>query len=472
MHLKTIEMDIKFCGAAGTVTGSAHLITLEDGYTILLDCGLFQGEEDDTEKLNRHWGFNPKEVDVLVLSHAHIDHCGRIPKLVKDGFRGKIYCTYATRDLATIMLYDSAHIQEQDALWMSKKLQKSVKPLYQTEDVLLSLHHFRGCKYEKWYNIREDLKVHFADAGHILGSASVKLEFKLKDGSIQRLGFTGDIGRPERPILKDPVPMPPVDYLICESTYGGRKHEAAPTEDLKLREVIYETCVASRGKLIIPAFSVGRTQELLYKLHEFYLEGRLPDIPIYVDSPLATSATDIYRLHPECFDDETYELLMTTDDPFGFEHVKFVRDVNESKALNHSLEPSIVISASGMATAGRVRHHIYHGIDKPENTILIVGFCAPGTLGERLLRQPLQIKLFNQELQVRARIEALHSMSAHGDEDEMIDFLHLQDKDRLRQLFLVHGIDKGQTPFKERLEQEGFKKVLIPKYGESIDLDI
>jgi metallo-beta-lactamase family protein len=464
-------MNIKFCGAAGTVTGSAHLITFDDGYKLLLDCGLFQGEEEDTDQLNRHWGFEPRELDAVVLSHAHIDHCGRLPKLVKDGFRGQIYCTYATRDLSTIMLNDSAFIQEQDALWMSKKLKKSVKPLYKTEDVLLSLHHLRGCKYGKWYKIREHLSVYFADAGHILGSASVVLEFKLNDGSIQRIGFTGDIGRPERPVLKDPIPIMPVDYLICESTYGGRKHEAAPTEDQKLREVIYDTCVAKRGKLIIPAFSVGRTQELLYKFHGFYLEGRLPDIPIYVDSPLATSATDIYRQHPECFDEETFHLLTTTEDPFGFEHVKFVRDVNESKALNHSSEPAIIISASGMATAGRVRHHIYHAIDKPENTILIVGFCAPGTLGERLLKLPLEIKLFNQELSVRADIESLNSMSAHGDEDEMLDFLQLQEKDRLRQLFLVHGIDEGQEPFKKRLESEGFKKVVIPRYNEVINLE-
>jgi metallo-beta-lactamase family protein len=463
-------MQIKFCGAAGTVTGSAHLITFNDGFKLLLDCGLFQGAEDDTDVLNNHWGFDPEEIDAMILSHAHIDHCGRIPKLVKDGFKRQIYCTDATRDLAGIMLYDCANIQEQDAIFLTKKLQKTIKPLYKSEDVMLSLFHFKGVAYDQWFNIHKRLKAKFLDAGHILGSASVTIEYEEEDGSIISIGFTGDIGRPERPVLKDPVPMPPVDYLICESTYGGRQHENLPTEDRHLREVIFDTCVANGGKLIIPAFSVGRTQELLYKLHLYYHQNALPNIPIYVDSPLATSATDIYLQHPECFDDETYQLMLKDNDPFGFELVRFIRDIEHSKAINFSKDPCIIISASGMATAGRVRHHIFHGIEHAENTILIVGFCAPGSLGAQLLERPEKINIFNQELRVKARIEELNSMSAHGDENEMVEFLHLQDKEKLKRLFLVHGIAKGQEAFKSRLLNEGYADVYIPRYGELVEI--
>lgn len=464
-------MQVKFCGAAGTVTGSAHLITFDDGFKLLLDCGLFQGDDDDMDRQNNHWGFDPREVNALVLSHAHIDHCGRIPKFVKDGFRGYIYCTEATRDLAAIMLYDSANIQEQDAIFLTKKLQKKVDPLYKTEDVMLSLFYFKGVKYDKWQHVHKKLRVKFLEAGHILGSASIVIEYESEDGSFKQIGFTGDIGRPERPILKDPVPIPPVDYLICESTYGGRLHENMPTEDRHLRELIYETCVANRGKLIIPAFSVGRTQELLYKLHNFYNEGVLPNIPIFVDSPLATNATDIYRQHPECFDEETYKLLLEKSDPFGFEQVQFVRDMEASKALNHTEMACIIIAASGMASAGRVKHHLYHGVEKPENTVLIVGYCAPGTLGAHLVEKPEKVRIFNRELDVRARIETLNSMSAHGDENEMVDFLSLQDKDKLRKLFLVHGEKEGQDAFRERLGKEGYQTVLIPHYGEVVELD-
>ena len=464
-------MQVKFCGAAGTVTGSAHLITFDDGFKLLLDCGLFQGDDDDSDRLNKHWGFDPRDVDALILTHAHIDHCGRIPKLVKDGFRGHIYCTEATRDLAAIMLYDSANIQEQDAIFLSKKLQKKIDPLYKTEDVMLSLFYFKGVRYDQWHHVHKKLKVKFLEAGHILGSASIVLEYQSEDGSFTHLGFTGDIGRPERPILKDPIPIPPVDYLICESTYGGRLHENTPTEDRHLREVIFDTCVANRGKLIIPAFSVGRTQELLYKLHNFYNEGALPNIPIYVDSPLATNATDIYRQHPECFDEETYKLLLESADPFGFEQVQFVRDIEASKALNYTEQACIIIAASGMASAGRVKHHLYHGIEKPENTVLMVGYCAPGTLGAFLVDKPEKVRIFNKELDVRARIETLNSMSAHGDENEMVDFLSLQDKEKLRKLFLVHGEKEGQDAFRERLEKEGYKTVLIPHYGEVVQLD-
>lgn len=458
-------MEIKFCGAAGTVTGSAHLLTLDDGYKILLDCGLFQGDDDEVDEKNKRWGFNPEEVDALILSHAHIDHCGRIPKLVKDGFAGKIYCTNATKDLAGIMLMDSAHIQEQDAEYESKKRGHYIRPLYTEEDVIYCLPSFRGRRYEEWFSIRDGVEVIFKDAGHILGSASVTIAVQ-KGNKKTLIGFTGDIGRPNRPILKNPVPMEPVDFLICESTYGGQEHEDAPTENHKLLKIIFETCIEKQGKLIIPAFSVGRTQELIYKMHLMSAEGRLPEIPIFIDSPLATNATEIFRKHPECFDEETYERINLNTDPFGLEHLHFTKSVEESKKLNFRKEPCIIISASGMASAGRIKHHLLNNIGNPQNTVLIVGYCAPGTLGNTILQKPDKVKIFGKEIEVRADIESLNSMSAHGDQSEITDFLSNQNPANVK-LFLVHGERNKQSVFEKHLKSIGYQHISIPNYGQS-----
>jgi metallo-beta-lactamase family protein len=461
-------MEIKFCGAAGTVTGSAHVIVLNDGFKILLDCGLFQGDDDEMEEKNKSWGFNPSEIDVMILSHAHIDHCGRIPKLVKDGFDGKIYCTHATKDLAGIMLMDSAHIQEQDAEYESRKSGRYVRPLYTEEDTIFCLSSFRGRHYGEWFNIHEGIDVLFQDAGHILGSASVVLS--IQEGKKKTLiGFSGDIGRLNRPILKDPVPMIPVDYLICESTYGGQEHEDAPTENNKLLKIIFETCIENQGKLIIPAFSVGRTQELIFKMHMMAAQGKLPDIPVFVDSPLATSATEIFRKHPECFDEETFERIKKDSDPFGLEHLRFTKSVEESKKLNMRQDPCIIISASGMAQAGRIKHHIFNNIDKPQNTILIVGYCAPGTLGNTLMNQPEKVKIFGKEVTVKAKIESLTSMSAHADQSEIVDFLKNQDGSHVK-LYLVHGERKKQHLFQLHLENIGYQHIFIPEYRQSMFL--
>jgi len=467
-------VDLSFYGAAGDVTGSAHLITLWDGFRFLLDCGLFQGSEDEAEAMNSHWGFDPMQVDAVVLSHAHIDHCGRLPKLVKDGFRGNIYCTHATRSLALIMLLDSAKIQEYDAEFdakWSKKKGKNVyrAPLYNTEDVYQAVAQMVSIDYERSYKIHPDVKLVFKDAGHILGSASINLELKLPDGSEKRIAFTGDIGRPDRPILKDPVSMTPADIVITESTYGGRKHPAKTVEHDKLLDIIFRTCVLEKGKLLIPAFSLGRTQEIVYLLNKMHHEDKLPSIPVFVDSPLSVNATRIFRMHPECYDASTKEFVTFDPDPFGFNGLTYITDVTLSKSLNSRHEPCVIISSSGMANAGRIRHHIANNIESSKNTILIAGYCAPGTLGHILKSGPEWITLFGEKLRVRAQIETMDSFSAHGDEDEMLSFLSNQ-KPSAEKIFLVHGNDESRDAFKNLLQENGFENIVLPTFGETFTL--
>ena len=462
-------MHIQFCGAAKTVTGSCHLLTLQNGKKILLDCGLYQGHEDAMETFNQQWFFKPSEIDILLLSHAHIDHSGRIPKLVKDGFKGKIYCTSATRDLCVIMLLDSAHIQESDAEREKRHRNVNAKPLYTEFDVNKAMKLFRTVEYNTWFTVDQDVRAIFKDAGHILGSASVTVSVN-ENAKETILGFSGDIGRYDRPILKDPEPMPVCDYLISESTYGGIKHDEGPEDIRKFMQIILDTCVNGKGKLIIPAFSIGRTQEILYRLNILNNEGKLPNIPVYVDSPLAMNATEIFRLHPECMDDDITAFLSKDDNPFGWNNMRYIKSAEQSKQLNYSNEACMIISASGMAEAGRVKHHIFHQIGKPENTILIVGYCAEGTLGEQLVKKPDTVKIFGEELKVRARIEVISSMSAHGDEPEMLRFHSAQDKQKLQKLFLVHGEPKRQEAFKTSLSTNGYKNIEIPALGATYEL--
>jgi metallo-beta-lactamase family protein len=466
-----MTMTIKFCGAAREVTGSAHLLTLENGFTILLDCGLYQGRNDDFESFNETWLFDPSSIDCMVLSHAHIDHTGRIPKLVRDGFKGIIYATHATRSLAAIMLLDSASIQEKDAEYDNKKAIKKGKtpdavPLYTTQDVQKAMTLFAGFGYDKWFSVNADVDVMFTDAGHILGSASVTLRVK-EDGKIKFFGFTGDIGRPNRPILRDPQPMPEVEYLICESTYGDKLHESAPQETAAFRQVVVETCLERRGKVIIPAFSVGRTQEIVYMLDQMANKGDLPRVPVYVDSPLSVDATDVFINHPECFDEDLHKYILRDANPFGFKNLRYIRRVEESKALNDSDEPCIIIASSGMANAGRVKHHIFNCVENKRNTILIVGYASPETPAGQLRNGATELKLFGERLTVRAQVAVLDSFSAHGDYAEIMDFLKNQKKS-LRQLFLVHGDYETQQIFKEKLTAEGYGKVMIPALGEEI----
>jgi metallo-beta-lactamase family protein len=469
-------MKLTFCGGVEDVTGSSHLLTLNDGFTILLDCGLYQGNRPEMDHFNQEWLFEPSKIDCLILSHAHIDHCGRIPKLVKDGFCGPIYATPATRDLAHILLLDSAFIQEKDAVFFHKKRSRNAayddpdfrEPLYRTQDVPPVLDLFVTVGYNRRFSINEYCSFQFSDAGHILGSAGVTLRI-LENGEEKLLGFTGDIGRPERPILRDPVPLPPVDFLISESTYGNKEHDANPGETAKLLRILSETCLEKGGKVIIPAFSVGRTQELVYILDQLEQEGRLPHVPIFVDSPMAVNATMVYATHPECFDEDLTEYLLIDDNPFGFKKLKYIRKQADSIALNDLKGPAIIISASGMIHAGRIKHHVAHAIENSNNTILIVGYCAPSTVGGKLRAGEKFIRLMGQKMEVRARIEIMDSFSAHGDRLEMLDYLKNQ-KPGLKKLFLVHGEQEPKRAFAQLLETYGLPKAIIPTTGDEFTL--
>lgn len=465
-------MKLKFCGASREVTGSCHLLTLDNGFKILLDCGMFQGRREDDDTINATWPFQPAEIDLLILSHAHIDHCGRIPKLVKDGFRGNIYCTHATRDLASIMLMDTAHIQERDAEFDNKHLERKkqrnpnfkytkVKPIYNAADVTQAMKLFVSVSYDRWIDLVKGVKLIFTDAGHILGSASVNLVINT-GGDEMRLAFTGDIGRPNRPILRDPQDMWPADVIISESTYGDKLHLEKPAEKARFLEIVNQTCFQRRGKVIIPAFSLGRTQELVFILDQLVNEGSLGNLPVYVDSPLAVNATDIFKAHSECFDDELHRYIVKDPDPFGFKRLSYIVDVRESKKLNSSKEPAIIISAAGMLNAGRIQHHVYNNIENPNNTILLVGYCAPYTPGGQLQRGATEIKLLGDVKQVNAQIEIMDSFSAHGDQKEMSDFLSNQNS-TCKKLFLVHGEYETQLAYKTYLHTKGFNSIEIPE---------
>jgi metallo-beta-lactamase family protein len=466
---------VTFCGAARQVTGSCHLIELSDGHRILLDCGLYQGGDDELPALNASFPFKADTIDTVILSHAHIDHAGRLPMLVKKGFRGDIHTTHATRSLCSIMLMDSAMIQERDAQYANNKLKRQGKskkyflePLYTKDDVYLTMQGMIGHSYHSWFRINEKISVYFSDAGHILGSASVVLKIR-DDGKETMIGFTGDIGRPNRPILRDPEMMHECDYLICESTYGNRVHESRPEEVDKLLAIIKETCLVDKGKLIIPAFSLGRTQEIVHLLDHLENEGALPHIPVYVDSPLAVNATKIFGVHPECYDEALQKYILTDPNPFGFNRLTYITDVADSKRLNTSQDPCIIISAAGMANAGRVQHHLANNIENPRTSVLMVGYCAPNTTGGILKAGAKQIKLFGEYLNVNAKIKSMDSFSAHGDKLEMMDFVKNQ-RDKNQRMFLVHGDYDAQMAFSEELVNFGFDQVDIPYLGQQVVL--
>ncbi len=467
-------MKIKFCGAAQTVTGSNHLITTDSGLQILLDCGLFQGRQAYIDQLNANFLFDPKQIDYVILSHAHIDHCGRIPLLVKLGFKGKIFCTSATKDLCEIMLLDTAYIQEKDNEWHNerrkRKGEEPIPPLYTVKDAERCLKFFVTADYENIHEINDEVSFQFRDAGHILGSASVAVIIKDR-GKETRIGFTGDIGRWQRPILKDPETMQDVDYLITESTYGGKSHQKEPDDQWELLELIERVCMKQGGKIIIPAFSLGRTQEIVYVLDKIYHQRNLPRIKVFVDSPLSTNATEIYRNHEECFDHEIMKHLRSDPDPFGFGGLTYIQDANESKQLNLLREPCIIISASGMAEAGRVVHHIRNNIENERNAILFVGFCAEGTLGSRIRKKPEYVKIFGEEKKIRAQIEIMDSFSAHADHDEILQFLNPLDKKRIKKVFLVHGEQESQQALQNAMLTEGYRNIHIPEYGEVFEID-
>lgn len=466
-------MQIQFLGAARTVTGSKHLLTTASGKKVLLDCGFFQGKGSETEGLNRHFGFNPSEIDFLILSHAHIDHSGNIPNLVKQGFKGQIICTPATADLCRIMLLDSAHIQENDVRYINKRRikrgEEPLKPIYTVSDVERCLPLLVSIPYNEAYTVFEDFKVTFTDSGHILGSAAVNIEY-VENNITRHLCFTGDIGRYSGAILKDPQTFPQADYIICESTYGDRLHTDSSLSEQQLFDVVYNTCVAKKGKLIIPAFSLGRTQEIVYALDKMENKKMLPRINVYVDSPLSVNATNIMRSHPECFNEDILNYMKKDPNPFGFGNLIYIQDAEDSKRLNELKEPCIIISASGMIEAGRIKHHIANNISNPSNTVLIVGYAEPNSIGGKIRSGAKIIKVFGEEHEVKADIVIMDAYSAHGDYKEMIKYLSCQDKKQVKHLFLVHGEYETQLNWKEKLLDEGYRHITIPAQGDVVDL--
>lgn len=465
-------MKIAFHGAARTVTGSKHLITLKNNTQILLDCGLFQGLGNLTEGFNESFGFDPAQVNSLVLSHAHIDHCGLLPRLVAEGFRGNIYCTPATKDLCRILLLDSAKIQTQDAEYANKKLREgepAEMPLYTEKDVLQTLEQFKVVPYDQDFQIDPNVSLKFTDAGHIVGSAAVHLKIT-EDGKTINLTFSGDVGRYGDLLLKSPQSFPQADYVIIESTYGDSLHQdVAPMEDT-LREIIEQTCIIKKGKVIIPAFSVGRTQELLYALNAIELKGELPDVQYYVDSPLSLQATEVLRNHPEVYNNGVKEVMKVDRDIFGFKGLKFIESVEESKALNGDPRPCVIISSSGMAEGGRVKHHIRNNISDQKNTILMVGYAEPRSLAGKLLAGQKKVWLFGQDYDVVADIRSIKSMSAHGDYEDLLQFLSGQNPALLKQVFLVHGEYKVQQIFAQHLQDNGFQNIVIPEQHQEFEV--
>ncbi len=467
-------MEIKFIGAARTVTGSKHLITTDKGVKILLDCGLFQNKGSDHETRNRHLGFDPITIDVMILSHAHIDHSGNIPTLVKQGYKGKIYCTPATLALCEVLLADSGHIHESDIAYINKNREKKgmklLEPLYTLADVTECLKQFKTIEYDKFFKIDEDIEFAFTNTGHILGSAAISLRIK-ENGHKKKVCFTGDIGRPHDKILKTPSPFPQADYIICESTYGNRLHDTSENAEKKLLEVVLKTCVEKKGKLIIPAFSLGRTQEIVYALDRMKRKGILPSIKVYVDSPLSVNITDIMRRNSGYFNKDILNYIYSDPDPFGFNGLTYIKEPKDSIALNSSHEPCIIISASGMMEAGRVKHHLKNNLPSANNTVLIVGYCPKNSLGDRLLHGDKEVTIYGKPIAVNADIEVIHSYSSHGDYKEMIHYLECQEKHLIKKLFLVHGEYDVQLEYAETLKQAGFFHIEIPEEGEVYKLD-
>jgi len=466
-------MKIAFHGAARTVTGSKHLITLDEGAQILLDCGMFQGMGDETDALNRDLGFDASKVDVLILSHAHIDHSGLIPKLVKDGFKGKIFCTDATRELVFLLLEDSAGIQENDAKYHNKgsKAQgrPQIQPLYTKQDVENAQSLFAQQPYGQWFPVVNGVEAQFTDAGHIIGSACVHVRVTEK-GTRRQISFSGDVGRYRDVILNSPQNFSQADFIIMESTYGDSLHESVTTSVDALLEWITSTCITNGGKLIMPAFSLGRTQEILYALNGLALEGRLPKVDYFLDSPLSTSITDVVKNYGNYFNRTLQEVMKADKDPFNFPGLHYINSVEESKELNYRNEPCVIISASGMADAGRVKHHISNNIENSRNTILMTGYCEPRSLGGRLLSGANEVGIFGVRHQVHARIGGIKSMSAHGDYEDLSQWLSGQNKQAVKQLFLVHGEYDVQTALQQRMRKWGFAEVIIPGQHEVFQL--
>ena len=461
-------MEIRFWGAARTVTGSMHLLTV-NGKRLLLDCGLYQGKRSEAYDRNKDLPFDAASIDACILSHAHIDHSGVLPVLVKHGFRGNIFATSATRDLCATMLMDSAHIQESDVAYVNKrraeKGEPPFKPLYTRVDAAETMNSFVSVEYHRPFEPVPGVRAEYRDTGHILGSAMVVLDVE-EDGRPRRIVFTGDLGRKHLPILRDPESVDSADVLITEGTYGGRFHKPIEGSLEDLAEVISRT-IRRGGLVIVPSFAVGRTQELVYHLHQLCQADRLPSIPIYVDSPLATNVTEVFRNHPEVYDRETRDFVSQLDgqDPFGFSRLIYVRDAQKSKALNERNDPAVIIAASGMCEAGRVLHHLKHHVGDARNTVLFVGFQAEHTLGRRLLDGDKRVKIFGDEVDVAAEIVKLEGYSAHADHNGLVGFAHNMTR-RPRQTYIVHAELESAQALRDGLTGIGLENVSIPDRGD------
>jgi metallo-beta-lactamase family protein len=468
-------MKLTFWGAAGTVTGSMHLVET-GGKRYLLDCGLAQGRRKEADAKNRNLPFSGSSIDAVVLSHAHIDHSGNLPSLVKHGFSGPIYSTPASNDLCGWMLRDTAHIQEKDAEFLNKRLEKRksaglgdgvAEPLYDTADVERTLPLFAPVPYHTPLAIADRLSYESYDAGHILGSSCVILHDTA--GSVPvRLAFSGDVGRPNLPIIRDPEVMPPADYLIMESTYGGRLHKHSGHVINKLADVVIRTAKRG-GRIIVPAFAVGRTQQLVLLLHQLFNEKRIPNIPIFVDSPLALNVTAVHRAHPECFDEETLRYLNDGEDPFGFRRLQYIREAAESKKLNDLHGPFVVVSSSGMCEAGRILHHLRNNIEDPRNTILITGFQAQDTLGRKLVEKWPEVKIFGEPMRVRAEVSSLDELSGHADQNELLEWIKPM-VPTLRKVFLVHGEAQQSATLAKLLHDRYGLEAVCPTPGQSFEV--
>ncbi|MEJ6581659.1 MAG: MBL fold metallo-hydrolase [Akkermansiaceae bacterium] len=465
-------MKLKFCGAAGTTTGSQHLLEV-NGQRILLDCGLYQGRRKDAHEVNCCFPhFDPKSIDHVVLSHAHIDHSGNLPNLSCKGFEGNIYATFGTRDLCQIMLADSARIQQSDAEWVNKHRLKDglppIEPLYTPIDAELCLRQFVNVGYNRKMMIAKGVELTFIDAGHILGSAQIILDIEDEaDGKKKRLLFSGDVGRGNNDLLRDPVASEDVDIVLMESTYGGREHELGTGADDKVAEII-NRALKRGGKVIIPSFAVERTQQLLYVLHQLFQEKLIPDVPVYVDSPLAVNATEIFRLHPECFNDEVYRTLFDKSNPFGFEGLTLIRSVVRSKELNADHRQAIIISASGMCEAGRILHHLKNNIEDPRNTILFVGYCAENTLGYKIREKHEKVKIFGKEYKLKANVEIMDSFSGHADHSELLDYFN-NIKGSKKKVWLVHGETSRSDALCEALREIHDGDVEVAVLGSEVE---